>query len=175
MMFMNFIGAVHYILHPKYYRVLIIGASFSVTGDGKTGGAAAGFARPQVARISWLPAHTCGQQRMHDSFRFAPFSYPVPDPRGVHSFPTVCCLECMRALCPFFPPASSFQESRAHHSHRRRLWMSATQDVSDKTVPHFSLSTRCVLILRTCGAETLTNFLSHLMHQMNQVHIMSCS
>lgn len=61
MMFMNFIGAVHYILHPKYYRVLIIGASFSVTGDGKTGGAAAGFALPQLARISRSPAPTCGQ------------------------------------------------------------------------------------------------------------------
>lgn len=91
---------------------------------------------------------------MYDSFRFAPFSYPVPDTRGVHSFPTVCCLECMRALLSFLP-LRSFQESRAHHTHRRRLWMSATQNVSDKTVPHFSLSTWCVLILRTCGAEKL--------------------
>ena len=98
---------------------------------------------------------TCGQQRIHDSFRFAPFSYPVPDTRGVHSFPTVCCLECMRALFPLFPSARSFQESRAHHSHRRRLWMSATHTVSDKIASLFSLSTWCVLILRTCGAEKL--------------------
>lgn len=167
MMLNELLGAVHCICYCQYYRLLIIGASFSVIGDGKTGGAAAGFALPQLARISWLPAHTCGQQRMHDSFRFAPFSYPVPDTRGVHSFPTVCCLECMRSLFPLFPPASSFQESRAHHSHRRRLWMSATQNVSDKTVPHFSLSTWCVLILRTCGAEKL-RFLFVTPHASNE-------
>ena len=125
------------------------------------------FARPQLARISWSPAPTCGQQRIHDSFRFAPFSYPVPDTRGVHSLTGFCCLECMRALCPLFPPASSFQESRAHHTHRRRLWMSATQNVSDKTVPRFSLSTWCVLILRTCGAEKL-RFLFVTPHASNE-------
>ncbi len=88
MMLMNFIGAVHCICHCKYYRLLIISASFPVTGDGKTGGAAAGFALPQLARISRSPAPTCGQHRTHDSFRFAPFSYPVPDTRGVRVFPT---------------------------------------------------------------------------------------
>jgi hypothetical protein len=38
-------------------RYGLLCASFSVTGDGKTGGAAAGFALPQLARISWSPAH----------------------------------------------------------------------------------------------------------------------
>ena len=51
MMFMNF-GAIHNICHPKYTRYGLSGASFSVSVDGKTGGAAAGFARPQLARIS---------------------------------------------------------------------------------------------------------------------------
>ena len=61
MMLNELLGAVHYILHPKYYRVLLIAASFSVTGDGKTGGAAAGFAHSQLARASGQSAHTCGQ------------------------------------------------------------------------------------------------------------------
>lgn len=81
----------------------------------------------------------------------------------------------MRDLWPLFPPASSFQESRAHHAHRRRLWMSATQNVSDKIASLFSLFTWCVLILRTYGAERFALFLSHLMHQMNQGFILSCS
>ena len=38
-------------------RYGLSGASFSVSGDGKTGGAAAGFARPQLARSRRLPAH----------------------------------------------------------------------------------------------------------------------
>lgn len=56
MMFMNF-GAVHYNLHPKYYTLGLSGASFSVKADGKTGGAAAGFALPQLARASGQSAH----------------------------------------------------------------------------------------------------------------------
>ena len=56
MMFMNF-GAIHNICHPKYTRYWLSGASFSVTGDGKTGGAAAGFALPQLARASGQSAH----------------------------------------------------------------------------------------------------------------------
>lgn len=60
MMFMDF-GAIHNICHPKYTRYGLSGASFSVSVDGKTGGAAAGFALPQLARISWSPAPTCGQ------------------------------------------------------------------------------------------------------------------
>ncbi len=56
MMFMNF-GAIHNICHPKYTRYGLSGASFSVTGDGKTGGAAAGFALPQLARASGQSAH----------------------------------------------------------------------------------------------------------------------
>ena len=57
MMLNELLGAVHYILHPKYYRVLLIGASFSVNVDGKTGGAAAGFAHSQLARASGQSAH----------------------------------------------------------------------------------------------------------------------
>lgn len=77
-----------------------------------------------------------------------------PDPRGVAQLSRRL-LPGMHEIPALFPPASSFQESRAHHTHRRRLWMSATQNVSDKIASLFSLSTWCVLILRTCGAEKL--------------------
>lgn len=175
MMLMN-LGAVHYNLHSRYYTLRDKARDFSVTGDGKTGGCAAGFALPQLARISRSPAPTCGQHRTHDSFRFAPFSYPVPDTRGVHSSPAVCCLECMRSLCLLFPSASLPPREQGSSC-------TLAPPVDERDTPRVGQNRSAfqpvhLVCAHSSHAEELNAslyLLSHLMHQITQVHKMTCS
>lgn len=60
----------------------------------------------------------------------------------------------MTTLFSLFPSAGSLQREERSRTPAPPVY-ERDKFLSDKTVPHFSLSTWCVLILRTCGAEKL--------------------
>lgn len=141
----------------------------------KIGGAAAGFAHPQLARASGQSAHdlwTAASRSIH------PARSSLDRSRLTHKcaqFDTLpCCLECMTAL---FSLSFRFAPSREKKRSSTPAPPVYERDklLSDKTVSRLSTSTSLCSFLARCGAETLTTFLSHLMHSVNQVHIMSCS
>lgn len=93
----------------------------------KIGGAAAGFAHPQLARASGQSAHdlwTAAPRSIH------PARSSLERSRLTHKcaqFDTLpCCLECMtRSILSFLPQAPSREKSV--HTHRHRLCMNATK------------------------------------------------
>lgn len=141
----------------------------------KIGGAAAGFAHSQLARASGQSAHdlwTAASRSIH------PARSSLERSRLTHKcaqFDTLpCCLECMTALFSLsfrkLPP-----ERRSVQAHRHRLCMNATKCCRTKP---FLVSAPPPLCARSSHAVELnrfTLFLSHLMHQITQVHKMTCS
>lgn len=141
----------------------------------KIGGAAAGFAHSQLARASGQSAHdlwTSASRSIH------PARSSLDRSRLTHKcaqFDTLsCCLECMTALFSLsfrkLPP-----ERRSVHAHRRRLCMNATNCCRTKPFLVPALSPLCARSSHAVELKRFTLFLSHLMHPVSQVHIMSCS